>query len=254
MIRKLIDCIKAQLKKFMTSNIVRCDFDRCYRVSEYNKALEYAKENIEVEGVREQIQNLQNEKKNYINNIESITNPERETENQKYALWEKWNRVGMICKGLMSISLLLIIIIFIILMVHSSAFLDIFFLIPVLVLLITIPVFLVAMTGTKICESSYSRYISGIMQKVHNQNVVFAQISEKYYIAIDDLYLNSLDPAYREAILTRREQAEHHKEMLRLEKERQEMERERLQEQKMARKAQERLVEIEEERERRRYR
>lgn len=45
----------------MAYSIVRRDLDKVYRYNEYNEAIAYAKKNIDVKGVKEEMQNLQKE-------------------------------------------------------------------------------------------------------------------------------------------------------------------------------------------------
>ncbi len=234
----------------MRYNIVRCDLDRCYCFNEYNKTVSCANKNIEVEGVREQLVKLSNEAEIYKNDIKNITEPERETENNKYLIWEKWNKVKNICFSILVCLVGGTIICWILGAIWLPMF-SILGLLGIVLSIIMLLVFIVTKVGELIYGSFYNKYINRIMDKINVRNAIFEYDAHQYYEMIDSLYLQSLDPAHREMILMHREQTEHNKEMKRLEMKRQMTENERLQEQRKTRQTQERLLEIEEERERR---
>ena len=97
----------------------------------------------------------------------------------------------------------------------------------------------------------YAQYIEGIASAINRLGDGFTRTSLGYYDAIDNLYLESLDPTHREMILLRRQQELHNQDMLRLERERQKAEEQHLKEQQRTRQATEELLAIEKERERR---
>lgn len=210
----------------MSTKIVRCDLDRCYRFNEYNKAMDYANKNMNVEGVREQIQKLQNEKEIYISNVKNITEPERETENQKYASWEKWNGRWNICIRI-TIPLLIIIILNNVLSFILPEIIHNILRILGFLIYIMVPASLVTLAATHGCESSYNRYKADIIQRINNINASFSNRFNEYYRQIDNLYLCSLDPTHREMVIMHREQTKYNEEMLRLERERNQLEKER---------------------------
>jgi len=96
--------------RFMKYSIVRCNLERVYNYNEYNKTMNYAKKNIEVNGVREQIQNLTAAKNTYIQKMRNITEPENEKEDKKYHEWENWYKKKNICVwitiGLIAVSVI----------------------------------------------------------------------------------------------------------------------------------------------------
>ena len=102
----------------------------------------------------------------------------------------------------------------------------------------------------------YSSYVSQIINRLNERNNIFQKDARRFYKAMDDLYLRSLDPMQRELILMRREQAEFkreqaqfQKQMQKLEMDRQRRDKEVLEENRRTRLAQERLLDIEERRE-----
>ena len=69
---------------------IRYDLDKVYFMAEYNKAVAYGEQNIRVQGVKEQLCRLEQEKKNYFEKVADIVNAERDTEQAKYQRYEKW--------------------------------------------------------------------------------------------------------------------------------------------------------------------
>ena len=234
----------------MGYSIVRRNLDNCYRFKEYNEAIAYAKRNINVEGMKEQIEKLGQEKQRYKQNIENIINPEREPENNKYLAWEKWYKIKNLCFKIMIGVVGGTILCWILGMVLSPWF-SILGMLGVILSIIMILAAMAAKGVESVYAALYEKYMNKVEDRINAINVVFEYDAHQYYMTIDNLYLQSLDPAHREMVLMHREQTEHNREMKRLEMERQMKEAERLQEERRTRQAQERLLAIEEERERR---
>ena len=239
--------------------IVKINLDRVYRFAEYNNAISFAKQNLKIKGMQELITKLNSVKEDYCINVQKITEPEKEIENDKYEVYEKWHFVKTISKWAGIIS-------FVISMVLSMIPIDIFGTEQILTVggtinwitsklqiiwFFAIPVFLITKIGDSICAIIYRNYTSKLLEKINGLNADFAYTSNRYYEEMDNLYLASLEPGHREMVIMRREQAEHNHRMVQYEKERQRIESDRLEEVRKARKTQEKLLEIEEERERR---
>lgn len=233
--------------------IPRCDFDKCRRFNEYNEAFRFANKYIDIGGMKEQRLKIVKAGEKYEKDIEAIVKPKREAEESKYKLWEKWYMAKNICMWI-TIGLFLLAIFTALLMAIISPppiLYDILLLLSACVI-IALPAFLVAKAGECICAGAYNRYVSKIQTEIYARNKFFSEEARSIYEAMDTLYLRSLDPAHREMVLMHREQTEHNKEIMRMEKVRQMKEDERLQEERRTRRAQERLLAIEEERERER--
>lgn len=76
----------------MAYSIVRRDLDKVYRYNEYNEAIAYAKKNIDVKGVKEEMQNLQKEAQIYKKDISDIVDPERENEEKNIMYWKSGSK------------------------------------------------------------------------------------------------------------------------------------------------------------------
>lgn len=242
------------------SKIERYDLSKVYFMNEYNKTFSYGNANVNINGVKEQLQNLESEKKRYFENVANIVNPEKENEEIKYHQYEKWAKAEKIYKYA-EIILISICIVSMFTFKHfpiefrTSLF---FGLLAFLLVLLTIIIGPLLFIITKIIKYGYGirykRYIEPISTMLNTLGNNFVRISINYYENIDNLYLLSLDPSQRELVLFRRQQEKHNQDMLRLERERQKVEIEHFEEQRRTRAATEGLLEIEREREERRRR
>ncbi|MDE5938128.1 MAG: hypothetical protein K2H37_03495 [Lachnospiraceae bacterium] len=240
----------------------RYDLNKCYRFNEYNEAIAYAKKNMEIEGVREQYQKLLAEKDNYVQDIKGITEPEKENEDKKYTDWGNWIRKKNLCVRI-TIGFVIMTVINMVLGGVLPFALHTLIMKLSLFLFILIPASAVTKVGQIISERAYYKYMEPIGNRIRIRNNNFAEYARACNQTIDDLFLMSLEPAHREMVMMRREQAKQHEEMMRMEKERLKLEKERIriekerqvdarnanEEARRTREAQERLLRIEEDRE-----
>ncbi len=240
-----------------TSDLKKLNLDTVFFLYEFKKAFEYGKKNFHISGVKEQLQELDKEKKLYYDKVAEIVNPERENNEikyQKYMKWKKTEKKAKLIEVLLIVLIIIRLVIFDYLPVSFRTSL-IFSLSDLLIIAFAVFIGPIAFIITKIIKHIYGiyymQYTKSIITKLNELGNHFEQISANYYKAIDDLYLCSLDNTHRELVLLRRQQEMQNQEMLRLEKERQEFERERLDEQRRARTASEQLLAIEREREKR---
>lgn len=230
----------------------RIDLDKCCRSNEYNKTVMYANEHKEVKGMKQLLFKLCSEGEEYIKDITAIGESERETEGKKYMLYRKWYIARKICLCFMIGFTLLwyfLNLLFDIVNMHSKT--DGILLMFSYLVLIACFGFLAALIGEKIHLKNYNDYANEIRARIENKNALFLKTVKEYYSIADSMYLNSLDPAHREMVLMHREQIAHNEEMLRLENERNRQAKQMLEEQRRTRRAQENLLDIEKERERR---
>lgn len=237
--------------------VTRYNLDKVYFMKEYNKTVSYGNQNINLQGVKEQLQELEQAKKIYVDKVKNLVDPEKDTEQTKYQKYEKWS---IIERSIKYLEIPLLIAYFICPMLFELLpiafhFSFIFSLTNALLPLVAVFVGPIAFVVAKIMRGryalQYNQYIVAIRDSVNSLGSNFTKTSLKHYDEIDILYLGSLDPAHREVILLRRQQETHNQEILRLEKERQESEKQHLIEQQKTRQATEELLKIEQERERR---
>lgn len=238
--------------------MTRCNLDKVYHFNEYNKTSDYAKQNLAINGVKEQILKLQEEAEKYKREIKTITEPERAQEESRYRLWEKWDKARKICKwtaiGLAASWIVMMILGGTAGRSWSGGMQTVWNILWLFILFLTLPgvlAFLITKAGAWICEKNYVGYMDKVITKIDTVSYDFVGKVNSCYKEIDNLYLRSLDPSHREMVLMRREQAEHNRKQEELEEERIRLENARLNEAERTRKAQEKLLKIEEEREKR---
>lgn len=238
-------------------DVTRYDLDKVYFMQEYKKAVSYGNQNINIQGVKAQLQELEQAKKVYFDKVANVVNPERDTEQAKYQKYEKWAINEKKIKFFEIILILVLILRLALFKYLPVAFRTslIFTLTDIAFCFVTVFIGPISFIVAKIFKLGhafrYNQYIMSIRNILENLGSDFTRTSLGYYDAIDNLYLGSLDPAHREMILLRRQQEMHNQDMLRLEKERQKAEKQRLNEQQRTRQATEELLAIERERERR---
>lgn len=241
-------------------NLSRVNLEQCYNFGEYNKTYSYGRENLRIAGMKELLIHLDGECEKYKADIAAIAGANRDKEARQYQLWSKWHKAKQVC--------LWAVIVFVVLWVTmgvAGSFLDeplaIRYMTALFGFLIMLGIlaFIVLKVGEVICADNYSNFARAIFKEIEYRNMLFANTAREYYKKADDMYLASLDPAHREMVLMRREQAEYNNEMLKMERERLAEQRraskaqeDMLEEQKRAGRAQEQLLDIELERERRR--
>lgn len=235
------------------SRIPRFDLDQVYYLKEYKKAVAYAKQHIDIDGVQEQLDDLKAEKQRYSQEVSALVEAERGNEQKKYTAYIKWARAARISKYIFLGSIIVGI------MAMFGLLNDLRGLAEVLVTLLEMLAFfagaaatIITILGKSLMTWQYKQYIKSISGRIDSLGNSFTRISESHYSAIDSLYLNTLDPTQRELILLRRDQAEQSKKLLQAEKERQQMQETLIKEQRRTRAAQEELLAIEREREARR--
>ncbi len=239
------------------NGLIRYDLEKVYFLDEYNKTVAYGRRNINIAGVKESLEDLEKERRIYAEQVLDIVNAERDNEAKKYQAYQKWNDLKKKSKWA-EIGLILFFIIrsnifkYLPVGLRTSLLFTSFDSLVVLSLFLIVPiVFIVSKLVAHTCAIRYKHYIEPVIAKINYLGTNFTRKSLDYYDAIDNLYLQSLDPTHRELVLLRRQQEEQSKNMLRLEKERKQMEEKHLRELQRTRQAVEETLAIEKEREKR---
>ena len=229
----------------------RFALDQCYFYGEYNETINYAKMNSHLEGVNACIEQLDNERKQYEQEMEKVIDSEKGNENKKYHFWETWRKIKFISLGIFIGSIVLG------LLADSvvpygvlEVLLTVFIFLLWFVMLIFCPIVAIIQLIGRLL---YFRYANGLREQLYCMGRDFEHKARACYFAIDEIYLKSLDPMHREMVLMRREQNEHNRRLEGIEEERRKTERENLEENRRIRYAQEQLLDIEREREKRRW-
>lgn len=253
-VKKGLNGIKGMLSFMVTKHeAVRCDLQKLHNYRRYNEACDYAKKNMNVKGVKEVHQNLLKANEQYKQEYDAIVEVEKENEVNKYQIWDKWFKVNDIISriGIGDICLYVVNIVIKVIGFNASLLTNGISTLVFCASILLVPLFLITKIGESISRKGYNQVINRTKGKINIVNEKFEKVSGDYYKQTDNLYLSSLDPAHREMVYMRREQQKHNDEMLRIENEKRQQEMEQLREMKKTRYAQERILEIEEERVRR---
>ena len=201
---------------FRRKQFWRINLENYYSSNEYAETLGYADENIEISGVEELHQQIERVRSDYINRMEQFINTVSPTEASLYTRLEKANKIKYLCKlG----DLAAVVWFFIALKLgsawHSSGGTLLLIFTEMLAFLV-IGIGLLLGIITKITETAFEKKYQSQVQIIENQ---LNQINENHqydlvaiYNEIDILYLDSLEPAHREAVLARRDRQRQHEE------------------------------------------
>lgn len=244
--------------------VQRLKFEDLYEKMEYQKTFSLASEHEKVPGVKESSDELMSVHNEYMKQMRQMEGEELETEKSKYTIWEKihkgkvagkWTAIAMI------VALILSFLIQTLFLMSSNVANNICGWVQLFMFLL----FFVGLASgivLKICEmicgGLYESYTGKLREKARKINNGYIANLRSIGKNIDNLYLNSLSPEERRFIIGQREAERRHKEMLyqqemtlRQQEIRDEV---MMKEMRESKKVQEKLLEIEQERERRRNR
>ena len=257
--------IVINLSKFKPKKLSRYDLDCVYWLNGYNKAINYGRQNNQIAGVQEQINQLQKEKEQYISEVKKFADEEATTEAEKYQKYSLWAERKIVF-GILTIILFIFISpvtsflnrIF----PHGMLFQLLEFVVSAVLHLGAPIAFVVSAIAKSRYERQYRDYANMLDTRFSGKGKSFESSSLGCYESIDKLYLSSLDPLERQMELSRREQERHNQEMRRMQEQhnremKQMMEKmnrmneERLTEQRRTAETTQKILNIEEDRERR---
>lgn len=247
--------------RLMKREIPRFDLDRVYYFDEYNKAHNYGEQNITIPGVRNLLMKLEAARNVYTRDIEAMTAPEKPKEQNSYHTYQVWVKGKRICIWVTIGLLLLTVLCMLLKDVLPSKLLGILSF-PCSFVWLMILVSIIMAIGERAFENRYTSFVRRIGGLLDDRSGRFREFCNQTYNKIDHLYLSSLDPAYREMVLMNRKMSEtmemqsreisqYRRDIVRLENERNQAERDRAAEMRNLQRTQERLLQIEEDRERR---
>lgn len=227
-------------------------------ISGFEAAIRWAEQYNVTSEISENVTIIQKKKQEYIKEIDILGNRVQPTADEKFEAWKSAEGKKTFCKWL-SIGAFAIFLICIYFMNLNSVSSHI--VLGILIFLVFLLMVFVLLTGG--IAAIVFKVISYISEKKYNSYICEVsceskQIAERYekdvnilQRKIDNLYLNSLEPAHREAVLMRRDQERQHQERMRIEREKLNSQKAMEEEQRRIRQAQEELLFIEQEREER---
>lgn len=238
---------KAQIIK---KNI--CDW---YEVDKFENVIQYAVKCSNTAGVDKYLSELRRKYRDYSSEMDILINKENPLLDNRFHMWNNTEKIKNICKWGSIASFFLI-------------FINTFVNFPnALIIIICLGAFLgciatiILKMASIVLKFRYNMYFKSVGDKATVINQKFLNDLPILWNKIDDLYLASLDPSHRETILMRRDQERHHQEAMRAQMQYQETMRAQIQhqqaveeEQRKTRQVQEKLLQIEREREERYWR
>lgn len=246
------------MKRVMSygDKVSRVNFESFYGKKVYNEVMTLGNQNKNVEGVMEIVNKVEEKYQSHCKVVREFSEKEGDTEYTKYKRWYSVHRCKSISK-IVFIGMLIFYILSCILCLFLQGALGSIIVFLQDIVLVLFPLVCVVFTGSKVTEMIfsfvYNSYAKNIA-KVGNEMVgKFRMEINKFGHQIDEMYLNSLEPAHREVVLMRRDQERQHQEMMKKKaahyEEMRKIQEKTLREQQKIRKTQEKLLEIERDRE-----
>ncbi len=257
-----------KVKEFIVGKqFARMDLDHHYSNAPYNEAKAYGERNKNINGVQAVMGKIQKARQSYLAEMKQYIEGERSREQASFSQLQKMEQKKQFFKWLCLGSVLALFIVSEIdAKAHTSVIRLLTFLLGMVVFVAffaSIMISLVFKMRENLAQKAYQNYMEEAQAGFNRINGAHNKAMNTLYTEIDNLYLASLDPAYREVILMRRDQERQHREAMQLQKETMRLQKEAMQtqkkhqqaveeEQRRTRQAQEELLAIEKERERRR--
>lgn len=180
------------------AKLVRYDLDRVYYLKGYQKAVAHAEQNIEIPGMKEQLNDLKAEKGRYSKEVSALVEAERDNERQKYEKYEKWESIAQTSKWVFFAGLAICVLSGFVPNSIRHTLSLLFRTLAPLAIYVGGPVAIVTYLGGKWHRQQYQKYVGELSGKIDSLGEVFKKTSDNYYRTIDGLYLNSLDPTQRQ--------------------------------------------------------
>lgn len=197
------------------SKDIRMNMENVYNWSPYNKAIDEAKQYINVDGVKERLTRFDKDADNYNAKLSGLLERERVVENDKYnhfkSLVQKhnicvWVGIGLIC------------IRFLLFCTMKAGYLEALYLLGRIATWAYIVTFIILRVKVIKAEDQYYSYKRNIRQQIGQINDNFLVTVHTFEEEVDQMYLNSLDPTTLQLVLMRRELSETQKKNEQLQK------------------------------------
>lgn len=190
-----------RLQRRKKQKIVKTNIDNWVNEGIFDRSITYANTHKPIAGVEDIKRDMQDDLQKYKEEMQLFISQNKETVDRKYSQMEKASIRKNICIVLCLISLVLSIVL-------DSGFL-------VLVFAGSGVAILVFKLLEYIFASKYAKCIAELKSKAQSIDNKYRRIANQFYDKIDNLYLASLEPAHREVVLMRRDQARQHEELMR---------------------------------------
>lgn len=235
----------------------KVDVRNFYDGSSFESAIHWAKQYNVTSEINENVTIIQRKKQEYSKEFDVFCNRVQPVADEKFAVWKsseekkvffKWLSIGAVVIFLLCIFI---------------ADLDVvsYSILSILILLVTLVMILVLLIGgiatiffkikSNLMKKKYDSYIDELKCESKQITARYEREVNSLQSKIDNLYLDTLEPAHREVVLMRRDQERQHQERMLIERERLNSQKAMEEEQRRSRQAQEGLLQIEREREER---
>ena len=227
---------------------------------DFAKTQNYAQRHIGLEGVDELLAEAKSNETAYLWEMQALSNQNAKSLSYAKSDKEKTASTNKKFSIAWKIGLVLAILLYVTVNSASNHMLQFIAAAAFCVMFILIPIALVGSFITSVrkkrAAERYSSELNSLVKKITPIAAAYENTNEIIYTKIEDVYLASLDDAHREIVLMRRDQERQHQEALQLQKEHQaameSAQRSAAIAQQQSAEAVNRLLQIEEERERRR--
>lgn len=219
----------------------------------FNNVINYAEKHKVISGVLECKVKAENHRQTYMEEIDKALNSEAETLEREYCKLKNIYKKKLIYRAICLFCIVsnLLVDLFSFDSLRCLRITEFFLNITFVAFWIFLALWIIYKIREKRQDNVYATCVKSAKSQAQAIERKYKNISSEIYNEIDDLYLASLDPTHREVVLMRREQERQHKERMQ-ESQREQRRLEMLQEeQRRTRIAQEKLLAIEEEREKR---
>lgn len=221
--------------------VEKVNIENWYQTYAFNQAIQYANKNINLLGVSDILSTLNGNAKNYKEEMDDLFERVRPIADKRFEQWSSIYKIFTLCKWICIVTGVLF---FVGICVQEN----VIFLISGIVSFLAAILLAILKIVKDILRYRYNSYIKNMGQEANRIVTKYERTAYSAYDETDRIYLNSLEPLHREAVLARRDQERQHQELMSAQLQHQKIVEN---EQRQIREAQQELLRIEKEREER---
>lgn len=181
-----------------------------------------AEQYAEVPGIDEVLKEKDEKRSEFVSETKKLVAEVSEIEKEKYTMWEMVNKKACTYKIAVIAMIILFVISGIVSACHSSSIvrgiLSVLQVLCGLLGLVGAGLFAYFKILEVIKRKDYLKFYKEKVSEGEELASKYRAIARKLYVRIDDIYLNSLEPAHREMVMMRRDQERQHQERMELQR------------------------------------